>query len=191
MTLGLMFFLALLTVVGLGRLLELVVSRRNRARMQSDHGAAPGKDPIFPLMVFLHAMPFWCIPLELFLRTPEFSPGLGWGMVGVFGLATVLRFWTLRTLGKYWNAQVMVPPDLVPVTTGPYAYIRHPNYVVVILELLSLPLIYSCYYSAIALTVLNGIVLYFRISSEEALLFERPAYRAAMADKARFIPGVF
>lgn len=191
MSQGLLLYLGLLTVVGLGRLLELVVSRRNRARMQSDHGASPGRDPIFPLMVFLHAMPFWCIPLELYLLAPEFSDVLGYSMVGVFVAATVLRFWTLRTLGKYWNAQVMVPPDLEPVTTGPYAYIRHPNYVVVILELLSLPLIYSCYLSAIALTVLNGIVLYFRISSEEKLLFERPAYKAAMQDKARFIPGVF
>lgn len=184
-------YLVLLALVGLGRLLELVVSKRNRARMIAEHGAQPGRDPIFPLMVFLHAMPFWSIPLELWYFERQFEPVLGWSMVGVFFLTTVLRFWTLRTLGRYWNAQVMVPPDLEPVTEGPYRYIRHPNYLVVILELFSLPLIYSCYYSAISLTLLNALVLYFRIGAEEAQLFRSPAYKAAMSDKARFIPFVW
>jgi methyltransferase len=184
-------YFVLLALVGAGRLLELVVSRRNRARMMQEHSAQPGRDPIFPLMVFLHAMPFWCIPLELFMLERTFEPLLGWSMVAVFALTTVLRFWTLKTLGRYWNAQVMVPPDLEPVSDGPYAYIRHPNYTVVILELFSLPLIYSCYYSAIALTLLNALVLYFRISAEEEQLFTSPKYRAAMGHKARFIPGIF
>lgn len=184
-------YLTLLALVGLGRVLELVVSRRNRARMVSEQGAQPGKDPIFPWMVFLHVMPFWAIPLELYLLERPFIPLLGWTMVGVFALTTVLRFWTLRTLGRYWNAQVMVPPGLNPVTTGPYAYIRHPNYLVVILELFSLPLIHTCVLSALALTGLNAWVLSHRIRDEEAQLRTSEGWRQHMEPKARFIPGIF
>ncbi|MFM7205006.1 MAG: isoprenylcysteine carboxyl methyltransferase family protein [Myxococcota bacterium] len=185
------WYLLLLALVALGRLGELVVSKRNRERMVREHGAQPGRDPIFPVMVFLHAMPFWAIPLELTLLPRSFEPVLGFSMLAVFILATVLRVWTLRTLGRYWNAQVMVPPDLEPVQTGPYAYIRHPNYAVVILELVSLPLMYGCVYSFLALNLLNAWVLYYRITAEEAQLLESPAYRAAMGHKKRFIPGVF
>lgn len=184
-------FLVLLALVGLGRVLELVVSRRNRARMVAEQGAMPGRDPIFPWMVFLHIMPFWLIPLELFWLERPFIPLLGWSMVGVFAFATGLRFWTLRTLGRYWNAQVMVPPGLEPVTTGPYAYIRHPNYCVVILELFSLPLIHTCYISALMLTLLNAWVLFHRIRDEEAQLRTSDAWRRHMEPKARFIPGLF
>ena len=183
----LLYFL-LLAAVGGGRLAELVVSRRNRARMMAEHGAQPGRDPIFPLMVFLHAMPFWCIPLELFLLDRTFIPALGYPMIGVFVLATVLRVWTLSTLRGYWNAQVMVPPDLQPVVDGPYRFMRQPNYLVVILELFSLPLIYSCFSSAIALPGLNALVLVFRIRAEEEQLFTSPAYRASMGNKPRFLP---
>jgi methyltransferase len=184
-------YLLLLGLVAGGRLGELVLSRRNRARMMKEHGAQPGRDPIFPLMVFLHVMPFWTIPLELYLFDRAFVPALGIPMLVLFGIATGLRAWVFLSLRGYWNAQVMVPPDLEPVTVGPYRYIRHPNYAVVILELFSLPLIYSCWYSMVALTSLNALVLYFRISAEESQLFESAAYRAAMGQKPRFIPRLW
>ena len=184
------WYIAILVFVAISRLAELVVSRRNRARMQ-DGGASPGRDPIFPVMVFVHVMPFWLIPLELLLFDRPFIPAVGYPALALFGLTQLMRLWTLSSLGRYWNAQVMVPDDLDPVTIGPYAYIRHPNYVVVILELLTIPLIHSAWISALALTLSNGLVLFYRIRSEEALLFKSPKYKAAMGDKKRFIPGVF
>lgn len=176
--------------VAVSRLSELVVSRRNRQRMMSEHGAAPGRDPIFPLMVYLHVMPFWIIPAELWVLQPKFIPAVGIPALIVFLLAQAMRVWVLTSLRGYWNAQVMVPPDLDPVTVGPYQYIRHPNYVVVILELLTLPLIHTAWVSALLLTLLNAFVLYFRISDEERLLFRSPDYREKMGHKPRFIPGV-
>lgn len=184
------WYIAILGFVAISRLSELVVSKRNRSKMQNK-GAEPGRDPIFPLMVFVHVMPFWIIPLELILFDRPFVAALGYPALVLFILTQVMRIWTLSSLGKYWNAQVMVPEDLEPVTVGPYQYIRHPNYVVVILELLTIPLIHSAWISAIALTLGNGLVLYYRIRSEEALLFQSPKYKAAMGPKKRFIPGIF
>jgi len=178
----------LLAVVGAGRLVELIHSRRNRRRMVVDHGATPGADPIFPLMVFLHVMPFWCIPLEITYFERHFIGWLGYPALVVFWFATLLRVWVFRSLAGYWNAQVMVPPDLEPVTSGPYQYIRHPNYLVVILELLALPLIFSAWWSALTLTLLNAFVLRFRIRDEEHQLFASERYEAAMGHRPRFIP---
>lgn len=185
------WYWGILAFVALSRIIELGVSARHRRAMTEEHGASPGRDPIFPLMVFLHAMPFWCIPLEVIALDRPFTPALGVPALMLFLASQVGRGWVLGSLQGYWNAQVMVPPDLEPVTIGPYEYIRHPNYAVVILELLTIPLIHGAWLSALALTALNAFVLYFRIRDEEALLFQSAAYRERMGPKKRFVPGVF
>lgn len=179
----------LLAFLAVSRLSELVVSRRNRSKMQ-EKGAKPGRDPIFPWMVFTHAMPFWIIPLEILLLDRPFIPILGYTALAAFLAAQMMRGWVFFSLRRYWNAQVMVPPDLDPVTVGPYQYIRHPNYAVVIVELLTAPLVHTAWISAITLTIANGIALYYRIQAEEEQLFQIPAYREKMGHKKRFIPGV-
>ena len=104
--------------------------------------------------------------------------------------ATALRIWTIRTLGDSWNARAAVPENLRPVTDGPYRYIRHPNYVAVILEFAAVPMVAGAWRSAVALSLLNAAVLSDRIAAEERLLDSSAAYRDAFAGKARFIPGV-
>ena len=106
-------------------------------------------------------------------------------------LATALRVWTLRALGQAWNVRVVIPQETQVVTTGPYAWIRHPNYLVVILEIATLPLLHSAWVSAISLTALNAFVLFWRIRTEEARLLQVRAWREAMVDRKRLIPGVF
>ena len=105
--------------------------------------------------------------------------------------ATVLRVWTLRTIGIAWNVRIVEPKAETVVTSGPYAYIRHPNYVAVILEIAALPLFHSAWIPVIGLTLLNALVLFFRIRTEVATLMAVPAWRAAMASRARFVPGIF
>jgi methyltransferase len=87
--------------------------------------------------------------------------------------------------------RALVPRDLTPVEAGPYRYIRHPNYVAVILEFLAVPLVAGAHLSAGLLSAVNAYVLYDRIRAEEALLDASPAYRKAFAGKSRFLPGVF
>ena len=111
-----------------------------------------------------------------------------------FGRATkptALRVWTLRTIGRAWNVRVVVPDEAQVVSSGPYAWIRHPNYLVVILEVAALPLLHTAWVSALGLSLLNGVVLWRRIHTEERALGQLAGWREAMAQRARLIPGVF
>ncbi len=181
-------FVAVFGVVALLRLLELVVSaRRARARRES-LVSEPG---LFPAMVLLHVGLLTAPCLEVWFLGRPLIPALTIAAAVVLVLATALRVWTLRALGRAWNVRVVVPEEGAVVTHGPYRWIRHPNYLVVILEILALPLLHTAWISALALSVLNGLVLWRRIRTEEEALSQLPAWREAMATRKRLIPGVF
>lgn len=188
MTLPFLGFAALLGVVAIVRVGELVVSRIRMARKPQDVVQEPW---LFPLMVATHVGLLTLPLLEVQLLGIPFRPWLAILAGVVLVLATVLRVWTLYTIGGAWNVRVVRPGGDQIATTGPYRFIRHPNYLVVILEIVALPLVHGAVLSAVGLTVLNGIVLFRRIRTEEATLSGVPAWVAAMADKKRLIPGVF
>lgn len=141
----------------------------------------------YPVMVGAHVA-LLTLPLVEASRRPPRAPDVFW--LGVLAAAVALRVWSIRALGDSWNARAAVPADLEPVTGGPYRFIRHPNYVAVILEFAAIPLVAGAWRSAIALSMLNAAVLADRITAEERLLDGSPAYRRAFAGRARFIPGV-
>jgi methyltransferase len=178
------WYAVLLAAVGLQRLLELRRSRRNEALRPGARAAARS----YPLMVAAH-VGLVALPLLESGRRPPPRPRWRWGAVLVG--AAALRIWSIRSLGPSWNVRASVAPDLEPVTTGPYAFIRHPNYAAVILEFAAVPLIGGRWVSAVVLSALNAAVLLDRIRDEERLLNASAAYRSAFASKARFIPGVF
>ena len=179
-------FLAFLGLVALVRLGELVLSKRNQAH----HGsrAQVVRERIFFWMVVLHASQFVLLPLELFWRRPDFGGVVSFAAIGLFVFAQVMRVWTLRTLGKSWNVRVLQSEDYPIVTSGPYRWIRHPNYAIVIVEIAAIPLIYHLYASALILSVANALVLRVRIGNEEAALMQNPAWAQGMAHKPRFFP---
>ncbi|MCA8922206.1 MAG: hypothetical protein KDD82_10385 [Planctomycetes bacterium] len=179
-------FAALIGVVAVVRLAELVVSARRRAVADAPPVAEPF---VFPLMVALHTGLLVGPLAEVVLLARPFVPALAASAGAVLALATALRVWTLRTLGRAWNVRVLAPRAVV--TRGPYAWIRHPNYLVVILELAAIPLLHTAWISAVALSALNALVLALRIRTEEQTLAQDPAWVAAMADRKRLIPGVF
>jgi methyltransferase len=111
----------------------------------------------------------------------------GAAALGVVG-AGVLRVWAIRSLGKHWNVRVVDSTRLGVVTSGPYRFVRHPNYVAVFLELLLLPLVQGAWLTAALGSALHILVLRRRILLEEAVLMASPAYRASMGDKPRFLP---
>ena len=177
------WYVLLLAAVGAGRLYELSISRRNeRLRGGTRAGAVT-----FPLMVAAHAA-LVTVPLLEVRNQPDRRPR--WTWAAVLAAATALRVWSIRTLGDSWNARAAVPANLQPITSGPYRYIRHPNYLAVILEFAAVPMIAGAWKSAIALSLLNAAVLTDRISAEERLLAASAAYRDAFEGKARFLPGV-
>lgn len=179
-------YLGLVALFALARGVEVLVSaRRARARQ----AALVSEPRLFPVMVLLHAALLAAPPLEVVALARPFRWDLAAGALVVLGLATALRVWTLRTLGRAWNVRIVLPEAIV--TDGPYAWIRHPNYLVVVLEVAALPLVHGAWLSALALSALNAAVLAARIRTEEAALATLPAWRAAMADRKRLLPGVF
>ena len=107
----------------------------------------------------------------------------------VFLAANAVRWWVIRTLGEHWNVQVMDSTRLGVVTSGPFRYVRHPNYAAVFAEMLALPLIHTAWITAMAGSLRTSAVLAQRLSTEERVLFANPDYRAAMTGKPRFLAG--
>ncbi len=181
-------FAVLLALVGLVRLGEIVVSRIRMARRPEAVVAEPW---LFPFMAAVHVGLLTLPLLEVLLLDVPFRPWLAMASGAVLVAATALRVWTLWTIGRAWNVRVVVPDEAQIATHGPYRWIRHPNYLVVILEILALPLLHGAVLSAVLLSILNGLVLARRIATEEAALRQVPAWVDAMGDRKRLIPGVF
>lgn len=178
-------FVFLLLSTATMRLVEVVVSRR---RIAARPGAVVAEPALFPAMVLLHTGLVGLPLAEVLWFGRPFVPAIGFSALGVLGLATALRIWTLGTLGRVWNVRVLPPPPDSVVTTGPYRYIRHPNYLCVILEIAALPLVHDAWIAAVVLSVWNAAVLAVRIRTEEAELMRIPAWKAAFATRARFVP---
>jgi methyltransferase len=182
---GFVAFLVVLALMGAARVAELLVARRLTAGARA-RGEAPQREPIFVVMVILHALPFVLAPLEVIVLDRPFLPGLFAASTLALLLLALLRVWTLRTLGARWNVRI-VRPDAI-VTSGPYRFVRHPNYAIVIAELFVLPLVHTAWLTMLLLSALNAFVLARRIPAEEEVLSSLPGYAEAMAHKPRFIP---
>jgi len=183
-------FLALLLLVGALRLVELQISRRHQAQLVA-RGAAKVAEPKFRWMVLLHTAVLFGAGFEvLFFRRP-FYPILAAVMFCFFLAANAVRWWVIRTLGQHWNVQVMDSTSLGVVSSGPFRFVRHPNYAAVFTEMLALPLIHTAWITALLGSLGHLIVLTQRLGTEERVLLANPEYRVAMASKPRFIPGLF
>lgn len=165
------------------RLLELRYSRRNMRRSgASDEG--PWSRRTYPLMVALHSG----VLAGTLLRGSS-RPRLRW--LTLLLAAQPFRAWILFLLGSRWNTRGNVPRSLVVETRGPYALVRHPNYVVVAVELAALPLAFNLPRLAASATLVNAGLMVARVPDEERALMAVPAYRSHFARKARFIPYLF
>jgi methyltransferase len=170
-------FTVLVGLVGLERLAELVVSKRNAAWSFDRGGVEYGRGH-YPFMVVLHTGLLVGAVAEVWIRRPEFVPALGWTMLGLVVLSQALRWWCIATLGHQWNTRVIVVPGLALVHAGPYRLLRHPNYVAVVVEGFALPLVHSAWITAVVFTVLNAGLLAVRLSVENSALTALEAERA-------------
>jgi|SRR5579871_5192870 len=181
-------YLALLAAVGLGRLLELRHSRTNQ-RVLATRGVTSAPDPHFRWMVMLHTGVLLSSAAEVWLGRRPWIPQLAIPMAAALALANALRWWVIRSMAVHWNVRVMDSLRLGVVATGPYQWIRHPNYLAVFVELEAVPLMHSAWVTALVGGLLHCWVLARRLAVEEPLLLANPAYRATMAWKPRFIPN--
>jgi len=183
-------YLVLLGLVGVGRLLELRISRRNQRRL-AGQGITKATEPHFRWMVLLHGGVLAGAAAEVLWLGRPLIFALAIPMTGLFVAANLLRWWVIRTLAGHWNVEVMASSSLGVVTAGPYRWVRHPNYLAVIMELFALPMIHTAWITALAGTAANLEVLRRRLRVEESLLLADPAYRRAMGGKPRFLPKFF
>lgn len=163
------WYVLLIAVIGVERLAELVVSKRNWAWSRERGGVEFGAGH-YPVMVVLHVGLLAGCLVEVFALQRPFTPALGWPMLAVVVGAQVLRWWCITTLGHQWNTRVIVVPGANRVTGGPYRLIPHPNYVAVVLEGIALPLMHSAWITALVFTVLNAELLRTRIKVENDAL---------------------
>ncbi len=122
-------------------------------------------------MVALHALWIASTLVEGILRGPE-VPTLWPVPLALFVLAQALRYWAVFSLGESWNTRILVVPGAKLVRRGPYKYLDHPNYVVVVVEILAFPLIFGAWVTALVFTALNAALLYVRIREEDRALAE-------------------
>ena len=163
------WFVWLIVAVGLERLAELVVSKRNAAWSFARGGVESGQRH-YPVMVVLHTALLVGALVEVWLRRPAFLPALGWTMLALVLAAQALRWWCIISLGRQWNTRVIVVPGLPRVTGGPYRLMSHPNYVAVVIEGFALPLVHSAWITALVFTLCNAVLLWVRIRAENRAL---------------------
>lgn len=163
-------YLVLVLATGVERLVELVISARNARFALAQGGVEYGRRH-FPWMVALHTGLLAACLAEVFFAGRPFLPWLGWPMLALVVLSQALRYWCIATLGRQWNTRVIVVPGLRLVARGPYRWLRHPNYLAVVVEGFALPLVHTAWITALAFTALNAVLLLaFRIPVENRAL---------------------
>ena len=157
-------------LVAAQRLLELVLARRNE-RLARAKGAVERGRGQYPFIVALHSLWLVATLVEGLLRGPDFP--IFWPVpLTLFLLVQPLRYWAILSLGESWNTKILVVPGAKPTRRGPYRYLNHPNYVVVVVEILAFPLVFGAWITALVFAALNVALLYVRIREENRALTE-------------------
>lgn len=166
-----LLFAGFVAGLGLQRLLELRLSRRNELRMRR-HGGREHAPETYGRIVALHAAWFAAMLLEVFTGRREFRPRLAALALSLFAAGQALRLTAIRTLGWRWSTRIMTVPGPAgaPVRRGIYRYVRHPNYLGVELEILATPLVHSAYLTSAVFGLANLLLLRERIRREEQAL---------------------
>ena len=160
-------FHIVLGLVVLQRLAELALAARNTRRLLAKGAVEVGRGH-YPLIVALHAG--WLAALALLV--PADAPPL-WPLLGLFLLLQAARIWVIASLGPYWTTRIITLPGAPLVRRGPYRWLRHPNYLVVVLEIAVLPLAFDAVGIAIVFSLLNAAMLWHRVRIESAALAAR------------------
>jgi len=157
--------IVVLSLVTLQRLGELLLARRNTARLL-EHGGMEKSPGHYPLIMGLHAL--WLVGLWYYTLSLGLTPSLGW--LAVFIILQGFRVWVITTLGPRWTTRIIVVPGEELIKSGPYWLIGHPNYAVVVGEIIVLPLAFGLVWFGVVFSVLNAILLWVRIRAEDTAL---------------------
>ena len=186
--LPLALYLALVGFIACQRLLELKRSRNHEAALKARGGLEMAPNQFLPMRL-LHL--FWlcgCVAEAYWIREPPpFTILLPAATVLLVG--QILRFAAMWALGERWTVRIIALPGVPPVRRGIYRYMRHPNYLGVILEIAALPVIFGCWITALAGSAANALILWIRIRAEEAALEAVSDYEESFGPTRRFFPS--
>lgn len=157
----------LVALIVLQRLVELAVARINTRRLLAAGGVEHGAGH-YPLMVALHVA--WLVCLAVFVPADAALDSL---LFLLFLLTQAARVWVIVSLGRYWTTRVIAVPSAPLVARGPYRWLRHPNYLIVVAEIALVPLIAGAWEIAAAFSIANAVMLWHRIRIENAALAGR------------------
>jgi methyltransferase len=155
----------LFIAVVLQRLLELPIARRNTRALMAAGGVETGAAH-YPLLIGVHVL--WLVALAIWIARFDAPLHLGWACV--YLALQPLRVWVMLSLGRFWTTRIITVPGAPLVRSGPYRLLRHPNYAIVIAEVIVLPLAVGAWPVAAIFAVLNGAALAVRLRAEDAAL---------------------
>lgn len=163
-----LLFIVLFLFIIVQRLVEVVVAKRNEKWMKNQ-GAIEYANEHYKWIVLVHALFFVSIFLEAYNETLVLNDWKGF-LLGAFFVTQGLRIWCLTSLGRFWNTKIIILPGSELVAKGPYKIMKHPNYVVVGMEFILIPLLFNAYATAILFPLLHLALMKVRIPHEEKAL---------------------
>ncbi|AMX83748.1 hypothetical protein GS3922_08790 [Geobacillus subterraneus] len=179
------FAFVFFAVVGM-RLFELWLAKRNERYVKA-LGAKEVGARHYPWIVLMHVLFLLSLAVEALRKGAR--PSRRWPLLFPLFLAVEgLRAWTILSLGRFWNTKILIVPNRPVVKKGPYRWIRHPNYAVVVLEIALLPLLFQAPMTALVFSLLNALMLSVRITAEEQALSAFTDYEEAFQERPRFLP---
>jgi len=161
-----MYFAIFISFIILLRIGELILSKKNENWLLK-HNAIEYGQKHYPFIVALHVLFIVSMIIEYSIKqTNTFNPFL----LVLYLLLLIFKVWIIVSLGKFWNTKIYHISSFSLIKDGPYKYFKHPNYLVVIIEIGVIPMIFNLYWTSIVFTVLNFIMLYVRIKEENKVL---------------------
>lgn len=164
--------LLLFVYVVISRLVELYISRRNTRKLVEAGGKEYSSEH-YPYMMTMHVA--WLVLIAGLFWYQYATVEISAFFFAVYLVFQVLRVWVLATLGRYFTTKIVSVDNLPLINHGPYRFVRHPNYAVVIGEIFCLPMVFGFWHIALIFSVLNLVVLFVRISRENQVLQPRVA----------------
>ncbi len=161
-----MDFLLFISFIILLRIVELLYSKSNEKWLLQNDAIEYGKEH-YPFIVALHVLFILSLIIEYALHQPIY---FNFFLLVIYFFLLAFKIWIILSLGKFWNTRIYRITGVHLIRKGPYKYFKHPNYVVVIAEIVVIPLIFNLYYTAAIFTLLNAIMLFVRIKEENKAL---------------------
>lgn len=160
--------IAIVCFVILQRIAELFYSKANTKQLLAE-GAVEYGQSHYKYLVGMHAA--WLLSLSV--GVIFFEPAISWPLLIFFMLLQGVRIWIIYTLGRFWTTRIIAPVERPLIRGGLYRFFDHPNYLIVALEIVVLPLCFGFVWLALIFTILNGVMLVIRIGVENASFRKR------------------